>query len=217
MDRKHKAGIGLMAAGIVLMAAAIALLGYNRREDQRAGEEALELVSQIRQEISYRESLSDKEERFTDRDNEDTIVSETELSGDEAVTMIDGYDYIGILVIPSLGLELLVMAEWDYARLRIAPCRYTGSLETGDLVVSGHNYSRHFGRLKNLAAGEDVIFTDMDGNVCYYSVVETEILEPTAIEEMTDSGYPLSLFTCTYGGQTRVTVRCEYKNRGELV
>jgi sortase A len=40
-------------------------------------------------------------------------------------------------------------------------------------------------------------------------VAEVETLEPTAVEEMTNSGYALTLFTCTYGGQSRVTVRCD--------
>ena len=36
---------------------------------------------------------------------------------------IDGYDYIGYVEAPVLGLKLPVMAEWDYDRLKIAPCR----------------------------------------------------------------------------------------------
>ena len=35
-----------------------------------------------------------------------------------------------------------------------------------------------------------------------------EILQPTAVEEMTSGDYDLTLFTCTYGGATRFTVRC---------
>lgn len=200
-----------MAAGIVLMAAAIGLLGYNRMEDRKAGENAAELVTQIRQEISYRDSTGEEDGLWTDGEAEDPILSETESSSKEGVSMMDGYDYLGILLIPALGLELPVMADWDYPRLRIAPCRYAGSVQTGDLVISAHNYSRHFGRLKNLAGGEDVIFTDMEGNTTFYAVAEVEILEPSEVQEMTGSGYPLTLFTCTYGGQTRVTVRCDYR------
>ena len=33
-----------------------------------------------------------------------------------------------------------------------------------------------------------------------------DILEATAIEEMTSGAYDLTLFTCTYGGTSRVTV-----------
>lgn len=41
-----------------------------------------------------------------------------------------------------------------------------------------------------------------------YKVAEFEELLPTDVEKMESSGYDLTLFTCTYGGRYRVTVRC---------
>lgn len=41
-----------------------------------------------------------------------------------------------------------------------------------------------------------------------YEVTEVEELQPTEIGQMLESGYDLTLYTCTYGGQSRVTVRC---------
>ena len=38
---------------------------------------------------------------------------------------------------------------------------------------------------------------------------EIERLRPTAVKEMTSGDWDLTLFTCTVGGQSRVTVRCE--------
>ena len=119
------------------------------------------------------------------------------------------YMYIGYLSIPALGLELPVMSEWDYNRLNIAPCRYSGSTKTDDLVIAAHNFAQHFGGLSGLTGGEQVIFVDMDNVVSTYTVVAVEILAPTAVEEMTNGEYDLSLYTCTYGGRSRVTVRCD--------
>jgi len=34
-------------------------------------------------------------------------------------------------------------------------------------------------------------------------------VKATDIEGMVHSGYDLTLFTCTYGGKARITVRCE--------
>ncbi len=201
-----------MAAGALLIAAAIGLLAYNRLEDQQAGDKAEDLLSQIRQQTAVCESEAEDDPSPVVLSG-DVVPWESEAGNSDGYIMIDGYDnIIGILTIPSLSLELPVMAEWDYSRLRIAPCRYTGSVRTGDLVILAHNYSRHFGRLKNLSGGENVIFTDVEGNAAFYAVAEIEILEPTAVEEMTESGYPLTLFTCTYGGQKRVVVRCDYRD-----
>ena len=122
---------------------------------------------------------------------------------------IDGYGYIGYLSIPKLELDLPIMSQWDNKRLRIAPCRYVGSVRGEDLVLMAHNYAKHFGRLSQLSQGDMVIFTDMDGVVTQYQVMAQDILAPDAVEEMTAGAFDLTLFTCTYGGRSRVTVYCD--------
>lgn len=109
------------------------------------------------------------------------------------------------------GRELPVISSWDYPGLRIVPCRYTGSAYTDDLVIAAHNYASHFGRLRELSQGDSIRFTDTDGNVFDYVVSELEILEPYAVSQMTEGDWDLTLFTCTPGGQYRVTLRCNRK------
>ena len=46
---------------------------------------------------------------------------------DMPVIEIEGNFYIGVLEIPSLELSLPVMADWDYEKMKIAPCHYYGS------------------------------------------------------------------------------------------
>lgn len=154
-------------------------------------------------------------ERSLPDEAEDTPADAPEEALDELqplrtmpVVTVGGYDYIGWLTLPTLGLELPVMSEWSYARLKIAPCRYTGSAYSGDMVLAAHNFSSHFGRLSELSPGDEVLFTDVEGNVFRYEVADAEILQPTAVEEMTAGEWPLTLFTCTYGGRTRLTIRC---------
>lgn len=122
---------------------------------------------------------------------------------------IDGQTYIGMVEVPSLELSLPVISEWTYPRLKKAPCRYVGSVYSKDMVICGHNYDRHFGRLKDLAVGDEVRFTDMDGNVFFYSVCGTEQLGKYAVEDMLAGEWDLTMFTCTKGGRMRVTVRCK--------
>lgn len=128
------------------------------------------------------------------------------------VATIDGYDYIGYLSIPSIGLALPVMQQWSYPGLKIAPGRYSGALYTDDLVIAGHNYARHFSPLTHLTVGTEVLFVDMNDNTWHYAVSDTEVLQPTQIEEMAvktpDSNWDLTLFTCTTTGQARYALRC---------
>ena len=192
---RNKLGTICMILGTVLILAALSLFLWNRREAEMAGEAAADTLPQVVEQIADTAA-----EAPTPPDPFDPTMTEAE---------IDGYLYIGYLSIPALGLELPVMSEWDYNRLNIAPCRYSGSTKTDDLVIAAHNFAQHFGGLSGLTGGEQVIFVDMDNVVSTYTVVAVEILAPTAVEEMTNGEYDLSLYTCTYGGRSRVTVRCD--------
>lgn len=178
--------------GTALILGALSLFLYNQLESKQAGDAAGTVLSQVMDEIPQPDP--------TGSDPYDTDMTEV---------TIDGYKYVGYLAIPALELELPVMSQWDYFRLKIAPCRYSGSTKTDNLVICAHNYVRHFGSLKYLSTGDEVTFTDMDGEVWNYQVIDVDILSATAVEEIESGEYDLTLFTCTYGGGSRVTVRCD--------
>ena len=125
------------------------------------------------------------------------------------ITVIESNEYIGILDLPALGLSLPVMSDWSYPQLKIAPCRYKGSAYTGDLIISAHNYERHFGHLISMMLGDEVRFTDVDGNVFYYSVCGKEKLDMRNVQGMLEGKWDLTLFTCVPGGARRETLRCK--------
>jgi len=218
-----KKGTLLLIAGFLLIAAAGGFAVNNMLISTRAGEASREILEVVQQQIAAAapvapaESAPDAEPQVSaapeavpeePADEEPTAAEEAAVQG----PVMTAEECIGVLKIPSLGLELPVFRRWDYALLRWAPCRFTGSPETGDLTICAHNYSYHFGHLKELPAGASVSFTDMSGTEYRYRVEKVEILEPTATERMVDSEWELSLFTCTIGGKTRVTVRCRQES-----
>ena len=204
---RRTAGVICMVLGGALLLGAAGLLSENRREESRAGEESAQVMVRLRQEM---EQAALPEETRTEPE-QSPEAEETPLpdpAGREMPTLeIDGQTYIGYLELPTLGLSLPVMSEWSYPKLRIAPCRSWGSAYDDSLVILAHNYDRHFGRLQELAIGDPVQFIDADGVIYQYTVEKQEILEKPDVEKMVDSGYDLTLFTCTYGGRHRVTVR----------
>lgn len=127
------------------------------------------------------------------------------------VVIIEGRYYIGVLELPTLGISLPVQTTWSESMLKASPCRYKGSAYTGDMIISGHNYTKHFSGLKNLLPGDEVVFTDANGNVFRYYVLETVIMDGTEVKRMERGSdeWDLTLFTCTYGGRSRLTVRCK--------
>ncbi len=195
-SRLRRRGVLLMTLGAVMIVGALSLFIFNRQESLRA-----ERLSNL-----VEESLQEEMENGTLRYS-GSHPSETNPT--MATITIGSYDYIGTIDIPRFGLELPVMSEWSYDGLQIAPGRYYGSVWSHDLVIAAHNYNRHFGQIKNLDPGDTVIFTDVLGNVFTYHVKEVTTLGPYAIEEMISGDWDLTLFTCTYGGRTRVTVRCD--------
>lgn len=182
---------------------ALLLLLYNRREDAHAGQEAESLLARVEAAISAQAAET------PDKPEATAAPSQTPLDSEMPEVMLDGYEYVGYVEIPTLGLKLPVMSEWDYKRLKIAPCRQFGSSRTDDLVIAAHNYENHFGRLKELSDGDAVTFTDMEGVVNTYCVENIETLKPDAVDAVQNSGYDLVLYTCTKGGKRRVAVFCD--------
>ena len=194
-----KRGTFWINLGLLLVAAALFLVGYNLRTAKQAERTAEAVISQMCQALPTAPGESSPPtlpEYLKDPNRE------------MPVQTIDGRDYIGVLSIPALELELPILSGCTYPNLKVAPCRYLGSAYNDSLVIAAHNYSTHFGRLSTLQDGDSVLFTDMEGTVFSYEVVALETLMPTAVEEMATGDWDLTLFTCTLGGQSRVTVRC---------
>ena len=180
----------LIILGILCILLSITLYIKNKYQELDTGKKSKEILDIIETKIN----VSDKEE----------IKSNTE----DLVLNISGYDYIGVINIPSLNIKLPIMRETDYDRLAISPCKYYGNITTNDLVLCAHDYVNQFGKISNLKEDDIVIITDVLGNNYVYKVVLTEELNPTDITNMIDSPFDLSLYTCSYGALKRITVRC---------
>ena len=200
-------GILCVLLGIACMAGAVAFVIHNRAESENAAEVSETLLKDVRR-LIYEQTPTEEESSETVKD-ETEADNETAYKPTEMPTVkVGGYDCIGILSIPVLELELPVLTGWSYSKLQNAPCHYYGSYYEGDFVIAAHNYRAHFGRLAQLAEGDLVVFTDVKGIAHYYEVVLLETLPGKATQEMITSGFDLTLYTCTLGGESRVTVRC---------
>ncbi|MST81107.1 sortase [Bilifractor porci] len=194
-------------AGLLLLVAALLLVLYNNWESRLAGERSAEVIAALEEQIPEPAPAgSDAEENRASSGGEDAASENREMPTIE----IDGYRYIGYLECPSIHLKLPVMEEWDYTRLKTAPCRYSGSVYKNDMVIAGHNYARHFSPLRWQKIGTEINFIDAEGILYPYEISDIEILNPTSIREMTQDSkdWDLTLFTCTIGGQSRYTIRC---------
>lgn len=193
--------------GLLLIAAALILSAYNIWENHQSGAYSEQVLQEIMDTMDSSEGFSEADTQ-TGGEQEDTPDVEIDPDVEMPSAEIDGHTYIGTLEVPTLALSLPVMSDWSDSNLKLAPCRYSGSVYSNDLIIAGHNYKKHFGGLHNLAVGDEVIFTDMAGNRFAYTVSQVEQLPGAAIEEMESGEWNLTIFTCTIGGKARVTVRC---------
>lgn len=190
---KKTIGIICIIAGIAMVFLSIYLIGKNYYVEYNAGKSIDNVIPKLEEKIGSADVGTD-----TLADVEETIV--------------DGHVYIGIIKVPSQNLELPIIKEWNYDNLEIAPCRFTGSYKSKDLVIAGHNYKRHFSKLKNLQKGDEIIFVAANGKDYIYRVSLVEVLEPKQVEYLInkekENEWDLSLFTCTKSGAGRYVVRC---------
>lgn len=203
---KQKIGKICMVLGALLILASLGLLAYNKWDAARADKAAQTALGELEDTLTR---------TIEEKNKADDVVLQPELDPDQPMTEVelDGWNYIGYLSIPSIGLNLPVMSEWSYAGLKIAPGRYSGSTYADNMVVCAHNYAKHFSPIKWLTEGAEVYFTDMDGMRWSYEVSAVETIQPTQIEKMIEKtedseNWDLTLFTCTTGGSARCAVRC---------
>ena len=207
---KRKLGIVCMILGIGLVLGAVYLSMFNQQEDasaQKSSESVMPVLIQQIQENTKETLPASETMPELEVYKPMNLLTEEEKKMTEVV--IDGIPYIGYLSIPKLGLDLPIISTWNYQRLNVAPCRYAGTVRGGNLVLMAHNYTSHFGKISQLEAGDTITFTDMDGEITCYEVVGEDVLDSTAVEEMTAGVFDLTLFTCTYGGKYRLTVYCD--------
>ena len=234
MKNKTKTSIVFVGIGAVLIMLALLLFLYNEVRNVIMEAESFDIYTELQKSIEQMQ----RDNNFTSEtiSNTDSMDGTNEIGGDEIIDVttdleaevnslqsevktitVGGYDYIGTMEIPTLGLSLPIMSDWDYEKLDVAPCRQFGTIQTDDLVIAGHNYRRHFKYLYKLEAGDSVYLTNAAGTVIEYVVAKNRTLKATEVDTVQNSEYDLVLYTCTYTGAERVVVFCERKDNSDGV
>ena len=178
----------LVAAGALLLLAGTLLAGQNLLTERRAARQTADLLAAVETRIAAPADLP-----------------APEVTGDPWA----GYEVIGVVGLPDLGLSLPVLADYTQDLLAVAPCRYTDdlALEPGQLVVAGHNYRTHFGRLGELAPGSRITWQNLDGVTYTYTVIEVTEIDAGDREALEQGDWDLTLFTCDVTRTRRILVR----------
>lgn len=201
MNKRQKRGLILVALGFAMVLIALGMHYAQEQQDAIAGQNAQILLQHLQ--------LNKTSVAVSPEDTQDTPAGDAPVDTTMAVKDYLGYSMIGTIRVPELGIELPVMSSWSYDLLNVAPCRYSGSVLGEDLILLGHNYRSHFTPLHQVQEGMAVEFEDVNGVKYSYTVAAIEILHKSQGEKL-PSEYPLTLVTCTAGGQNRLVVRCNF-------
>lgn len=134
--RKQR-GLLSITVGLLLIAAALFLASYNLYDELRAEQAARQVANKL---DAYFPSEAAPEASTNPAGDQEPLVSDERTvipdyvlypNMEMSVETIDGIDFIGVLRIPTLELELPVISEWNYPNLKSAPCRYSGSAYHG--------------------------------------------------------------------------------------
>lgn len=180
MELTNRKGVGLMAIGMVMVALSLFFAIHYVMDEWRSGGYAASAL---------------------------TAIEEAGETAD-AVTA-NGETYVGRLTIPALEMEMPVMESYSLQNRKVGPSIYWTSQEGDAVVITGYGFQGHFAHLKKLAVGDSVTYQRLGGDEEAYTVAKIEILKPSQVEEMLSGEYPLTLFTSTTGGNSRLAVRCE--------
>lgn len=199
--------------GGILIAAGILVAAYPFWKEKAQETKQREILNRWETEL---EALSFAEDAgYVPEEENDVFLSEERVNTfDEETSDEDTFDesVVCVLRIPAIELEQPVLQGATEKNLSIAPSTIepTDSPGTnGNFAVAGHHsrtYGRHFNRLKELAAGDEIEVETADG-IYTYSVVSSYVVEPDEVWvlEHRMEEPEITLITCDYsgGGQTR--------------
>lgn len=211
---KKKIGIVSVVIGSVCILCALALYFNSIAREKRAEIKNEYTMVEIKKRVEIEKKTTKSSQIISPEIIVDEEPEHKKADKEMPCIEIDGISYVGYLSIDKLEIELPIASTLDEDTLMYAPCRYVGSVYQNNLVIGAHNYLKNFGQLSKLRKGDTVVVTDTHGNTFNYSVEITEKLSPKNVEEMINSDYDLTLFTCTAGGKFRIAVRCNEDSNG---
>jgi sortase A len=116
---------------------------------------------------------------------------------------------LGSIAIPAIGVNMTMYEGIRMPTLDRGPGHWPGTAmpgSGGNVVVGGHRTSKHavFRHVDDLAAGDEIIFTGLDGAQHIYVVSGIEIVDPSAVWIIEPTATPqATLFACHPPGSTR--------------
>ncbi|WP_412610005.1 hypothetical protein [Candidatus Pseudoruminococcus sp.] len=164
----------LLITGLVLILSLLLLLIFNLQKFNKSDENLSIIAEKI-------EKLIPKK-------------SEVGVSNSFACEMpsieIDGCDFIGLIEVPSYGIKLPIYSEFE----EYMPKVYSGSIYNYSLIIEGRYLENQFNFADKIEVREQIIFTDLYGNVFRYKVKRITHSDNINSEKFQSDNQALTIF-----------------------
>jgi len=187
-----KKGSIFQILGIGLILCSFMLLIGSGIYGKRAASKAIEIVEKI--EVLLPSRVEGSEEDY--------------INIQMPVLQIDGHNFSGLLEVPSFGVTLPVYDAWEDSMIRKFPCRFSGSVYDGSMVVGGADQTGQFDFCSKLDLGAYIQMTDMTGARFDYMVTKIERSKKADAESLIMDKVDLTLFVRDRYSLDYIVVRC---------
>lgn len=213
-------------AVLIILLILIAVMSFNKYTEKRtAQKERQELLNSFINDSSKNDLLKDD---LSPKGNQgdidispiplkpDTDQNKKEQPQESSSVQLKNCDVIGRIKINKINVDYAILEETTEETLNLSITRFVGNEvnRPGNLVLAGHNMKDGslFGRLKELAKGDNIEIYDRAGTARKYQVYKIYKVEPTDLEPLdqeTEGQCIVTLLTCTNHSKQRLIVKCK--------
>lgn len=190
--KRGKTSLGLILAGAVLILTAVVILlinGVSARQNARDAGQILEKAQVLMP-------------RAIDR------VPEERGNNTMASMEIDGINIVGVLSFPGYGQTLPLAGQWDTGLLSAMPCRFTGSIYDGSLIIGAGDGDTQLSFASWMEVEDEIVLTDMEGGRYTYKVAAIHHAKHATLQKLQEGDYPLTVYVKNSETSEYLLIRC---------
>lgn len=141
---------------------------------------------------------------------------------DSKIKTFKGFETIGIIEIPKIGIKYPIINETNDATMKISITKFWGPNvnEIGNITLAGHNNrdGTMFGKTKNLIIGDIIKMKDLNNNTINYKIFDIYSISPndvSCVESTKENTREVTLITCTNGHKNRLIIKAQEQKNEE--
>jgi len=184
--------------------------------DSNATEEKLSDYNEVR-DMTIFPKVVDMKELLPELEQAEKDSQGSTEKANDVKDFLSRQDIIGMIEIEKIDIKMIIVegTEWDNIRVTIGHMKQTEQIgEEGNCALAGHRggtYGTFFKEIDQLEVGDEIVLTDIKGNIFSYKVYNQYVTEPTDMKAVDDvpGEKTLTLISCEDNGKKRLIIHAK--------